>query len=169
MKIVLAKYNPEWKILFETEKLLLSQILSKIEIEHIGSTAVEGLAAKPVIDIMMGLNDFNLANELIQKIENMGYSYVSKYEDTMPYRRFFTKDSNKKRTHQIHMVEIESDFWAKHLFFRDYLRMNKADRDKYSALKQELSTHDWKDVDEYANAKTSFIKSIVSKMEKTNR
>ena len=163
MKIILEKYNPEWKLLFETEKQLLSSIFPGLKIEHIGSTAVESLAAKPVIDIMVGLQDFNTANELVSKIEKLGYHYISKYEDTMPYRRFFIKAFNEKRTHQIHMVETESDFWKKHLFFRDHLRSNKADREKYAALKQELSTHDWKDVDEYANAKTFFIKALEAK------
>ena len=168
MKIIIEKYNPKWKIYFEIEKGILIIALAEIsyKIEHIGSTSVKGLGAKPVIDIMIGLEDFSLANKVIPKIEKLGYIYVSKYEDVMPYRRFFTKDTKGTRTHHIHMVEIKTDFWKRHLLFRDHLRKNKTDRGKYFLLKKELSSHKWENTDKYSNAKTSFIKSIESKASK---
>lgn len=162
MKIYLEEYNPYWKTLFDTEKqLLISTLIDlNIVVEHIGSTSVKGLRAKPVIDIMIGLEDFNLADKQIEKIEKLGYKYISIYEDTMPFRRFFTKSENGIRTHHIHMVEIGTDFWTRLLLFRDHIRKDKDDRNRYSELKTELAKQEWQNGNDYANAKTAFIKSI---------
>ena len=171
MKITIENYNPNWRNRFETEKQLLIKTLSplNIKIEHIGSTSVEGLAAKPIIDIMIGLENFNLADEQIEKIENLGYQYISKYEDIMPFRRFFVKENNGIRTHHIHMVEIGTKFWTRHLLFRDHLKINIDDRDKYCKLKKELAKQDWIDGDEYAKAKSEFIQAIERKAVAKNK
>ena len=78
----------------------------------------------------------------------------------MPYRRFFTKDSNGKRTHHIHMVEIDTEFWSRHLKFRDQLRNNSNYKDQYYKLKLDLAKREWKDGNEYAAAKSEFIKMV---------
>jgi GrpB-like predicted nucleotidyltransferase (UPF0157 family) len=82
MKINIEKYNPDWKKMFEAEKQLISATLfgEYAEIEHIGSTAVEGLGAKPVIDIMVGLTNFRYADDLIPKIIGLGYRYIKEYD-----------------------------------------------------------------------------------------
>ena len=114
--------------MFEEEKQLLQAVLGEVsaKVEHIGSTSVDRLAAKPIIDIMIGLTDFSVADGLVPRIETLGYEYIKKYEDEMPFRRFFVKNLKGIRTHQIHMVEIDSEFWGRHLLFRDYLRHNPA-------------------------------------------
>jgi GrpB-like predicted nucleotidyltransferase (UPF0157 family) len=170
MKIILEKYNPDWKNQFETEKLLIIKTLSdlNIKIEHIGSTSIEGLRAKPIIDIMIGLENFDSADNQIGKIEKLGYQYISKYEDIMPFRRFFIKKSKGHSTHHIHMVEYGSEFWMRHLRFRDHLRMSMADRDRYDELKKELVKKDWIDGNEYADAKSEFIKRIERNTTTTN-
>ncbi len=122
-----------------------------------------GLAAKPIIDIMIGLPDFSVADKLVPIIEALGYEYFKKYEDEMPYRRYFAKNSNGIRTHQIHMVEIGSEFWGRHLFFRDYLRQNPEIMNEYAALKKQLAEREWVDVNEYADAKSEFITGIENK------
>lgn len=157
--------------MFEEERQQLQAVLGEISarIEHIGSTAVEGLAAKPIIDIMIGLRNFSIANELVPRIEALGYEYIKKYEDEMPFRRYFVKNANGRRTHQIHMVEIGSEFWERHLLFRDYMRQNPAAADEYAALKKHLAEREWEDVNEYADAKTEFIKSIESKAQQAIR
>ncbi len=168
MKIIIEAYKPEWKTAFDRECHLLMNAIDApdISIEHIGSTSVDGLGAKPIIDIMIGLRDFNMANHYIKAIEGLGYNYVSKYEDEMPYRRFFTKTLNGKRTHHIHMVEIHTEFWDRHLRFRDHLRENQEARDRYSDLKLNLARREWVDVNEYADAKTAFIRGIEAKTAK---
>lgn len=165
MKIFIEEYNPDWKVKFQKEKELLVAALSgvKCQIEHIGSTSVEGLGAKPIIDILIGLDEFSIANEQINKLIAIGYQYIDKYEDIMPDRRFLIKENNGVRIHHIHMVEINSEFWQRHLAFRDYLVNNPTDMIDYHNLKRKLSVQDWKDMNEYAAAKSAFIKDIEKK------
>ena len=162
MKIVLEKYNAGWKNLFQKEKELLGAVFknSSAYIEHIGSTSVEDLSAKPIIDILIGIPDFTLAISFIPSIEKLNYEYVSQYEDMMPYRRFFTKDKHETRTHHIHLVQHNSDFWKRHIFFRDYLRNYPETRNEYSLLKKKLSEQEWQNRNEYSDAKTAFIRKI---------
>jgi len=167
MKIIIEKYNPNWKTEFEYESQLLMDTIKEADakIEHIGSTSVNGLGAKPIIDIMIGLADFNTANSHISTIESLRYKYVSQYENVMPYRRFFTKELNGKRTHHIHMVELNTEFWERHLKFRNHLRTHSEDREKYLELKLDLAKREWADGNEYADAKSEFIKGIEQKLE----
>jgi GrpB-like predicted nucleotidyltransferase (UPF0157 family) len=164
MKVTIVEYNPEWREMFEEEKSVLQTALREVpsQIEHIGSTAVAGLAAKPIIDIMVGLEDFSIAERVVPKIEALTYEYIKKYEETMPFRRFFIKEQEGIRTHQIHMVAIGSEFWERHILFRDYLRQNASVAAKYASLKKELAEREWTDVNEYADAKTEFIRKIES-------
>lgn len=162
MKVTIVEYRPEWQKMFEEEKKVLQIALGEVsaQIEHIGSTAVAGLAAKPVIDVMVGLEDFSVADNFVPKIEALAYEYIQKYETVMPFRRFFTKEQAGIRTHQIHMVGIGSEFWERHILFRDYLRQDSSVAAKYASLKKELAEREWGDVNEYAEAKTEFIREI---------
>jgi GrpB-like predicted nucleotidyltransferase (UPF0157 family) len=166
MKVVIEEYNPMWPALFENEKELLSNVFDEIEfaIEHIGSTSIVGLGAKPVIDIMVGVPDFSLANNYVAGIELLGYQYISSYESVMPFRKFFIKESAGKRTHHIHLVELNTDFWKRHLAFRNYLRENDKVRDAYFMLKKGLVEKEWKSGDEYAAAKGDFINEVLKKV-----
>ena len=148
--------------MFEDERPVIEAALggAPARIEHVGSTSVVGLAAKPVIDLMVGLEDFSLADGLVPKIEALGYEYVQKYEAVMPFRRFFIKDREGIRTHQIHMVGIGTEFWGRMLLFRDYLRDNPGAAAEYAALKKELAQREWADTNEYADANTEFIRGI---------
>jgi len=103
--IILEPYNPDWIKLFEDEKEKLQKILdinsSVIHIEHIGSTAIPGIYAKPIIDILIGVNDIN-NNSYIKNIENLGYQYHPIFESEFPNRRYLQKsDVSGNRTHQI--------------------------------------------------------------------
>lgn len=164
MKVTIVEYRPEWRRMFEDEKRILQAALRGVpaEIEHIGSTAVEGLAAKPIIDIMVGLEEFAIADPLVPKIEALAYEYIKRYEDVMPFRRFFIKEEAGRllRTHQIHMVERGTEFWERLILFRDYLRQNRSVSARYASLKEELAKCEWADVNEYAEAKTEFIRKI---------
>jgi len=148
--------------MFEDERSVIEAALGGVaaRIEHVGSTSVVGLAAKPVIDIMAGLEDFSLADSLVPKIEALGYEYVQKYEAVMPFRRFFLKERGGVRLSQIHMVGIGTEFWERTLLFRDYLRQHPNVAADYAALKQELAQREWDHVNDYADAKTEFIRGI---------
>lgn len=165
MKVVIEEYNASWPVLFSEEKRKLENIfqLENIAIEHIGSTSVPGLGAKPVIDIMIGVSDFSMANNFISGLEGLGYQYISSYESMMPFRKFFIKDALGKRTHHIHLVEFNTDFWKRHLAFRNYLRENNEVKDEYYLLKKELSEKEWNSGDEYAAAKADFINEVLNK------
>lgn len=161
MKIQITPYSTSWIKGFKNESQVLQTVFKEpVIIEHIGSTSISGLAAKPIIDIMIGLTNFQTAGEHVSSINRLGYEYISKYEKEMPYRKFFIKMDNGKRTHHIHMVEIDSEFWKRHLLFRDYLRNNEQARNEYAKLKQRLALCEWTDGDEYAAAKSDFIRRI---------
>jgi len=162
MKIELSAYNPEWTSMYnQTKELFLNSFGDKIDaIEHIGSTSVPGLGAKPIIDILLGVRKLHEAESFIPKMHELGFEYISKYEDVMPERRYFVKREHGKSTHHVHSVEVDSPFWKRHLLFRDYLRMNDDVRDAYFKLKKELSDKEWSDSNDYADAKTEFIRNI---------
>ena len=161
MQIIIEEYQETWPQLFIAEKERLSSLLpASSRIEHIGSTSVPGLAAKPVIDIMVGLADFAVADELVPCIASLQYEYLKFIESQMPYRRFFRKFEGQIRTHHIHMVEIGTEFWNRHLAFRNYLREHDDVANDYATLKRELAQRDWDDMNDYADAKTEFIRKF---------
>jgi len=166
-KIILVNYNTKWPDFFKEEKkALMSSIGSFVEhIEHIGSTSIPGISAKPVIDIMIGVNSLAKADaQCVELIRRMGYRHVRQYEREFPFRRYFTKNSLQtgRRTHQIHLLESTHPWFTRHLLFRDYLRAHPDDRVAYEQLKQQLSRR-FTDTNNYAIAKTEFVKAIEAK------
>ena len=141
-----------------------------------GSTSVPGLAAKPIIDMMPGLRSLNDAPAIIEKLVDLGYHYVPEFEEDtpsgpgMPLRRYLRRDEDGRRAYHVHMVEYGSDFWTKHLLFRDYLREHPDAADAYAKLKRDLAaefnanlTPD-SDVNVgYTDHKTEFIEDIVAR------
>ena len=166
MKIILQPYNPAWPTLFEQEKARLMDALPGhvTSIQHIGSTSVPGLAAKPILDILIGVPSLAEADEFcIQPIVALGYEYVQAFEAETPQRRYFRKaNAGGVRTHHIHLVEINSDWWVDHLLFRDYLRGNQEVRRAYEAHKRELAAREWPTSNDYAEAKTEFIQKTMA-------
>lgn len=160
--VVIVHWDPQWPGLFKDEKARIAKLngTRAAIIEHIGSTAVPGLGAKPIIDIMIGVDTLCIADECIEPLESIGYKYVPEFEASIPERRFLWKGTEAKRTHHIHMVEIISDFWERHLLFRDYLCTHPAEAENYYKLKTRLAGTYGADRDGYTDAKTSFIESI---------
>ena len=170
-KIIIDAYNPDWPAQFEQERAHLQAALGdRIDrIEHIGSTAVPGLGAKPVIDMLVGLRALADAADCIAPVVGLGYHYVPEFEDELPDRRFFRRDTNGQRSHHIHMVEVGSPFWLEHLRFRDYLRRQPEAVAAYEALKQRLAAEYVDDVDAYAGAKTEFVRDVLARAEADER
>ncbi|WP_367016377.1 GrpB family protein [Priestia koreensis] len=187
MEITVTSYNQGWPLLFQSEQEQLDQLLKDVHptIEHIGSTSIPGLLAKPIIDMMIGLKrpeEMELATEALVQA---GYIYVESFNAIIPERRFFialkdgvfredypniiTKDpdihipSHTHRFAHIHLTLMDSPFWTDHLAFRNYLRTNEEARHDYAALKEELSAKQWKNGNEYAKAKGAFIGDIIQK------
>lgn len=160
--IIISDYDPLWPHLFEEEKKNLSAVLpTEPIIEHIGSTSIPDLASKPVIDIMIGVPSLEIADELcIKPIKALGYTYVPEYEEHAPERRYFKKlNIENVHTHHIHLVEYGSPWWQRIIHFRDYLRSHPEIAKEYAELKKTLSAK-FIDTNEYANAKTEFVKNI---------
>ena len=160
MKINIAPYNDKWPLLFERIKKEIKSIIdNKIIIEHIGSTSVHNLASKPIIDILIGVGS-NELDMYIKPIKNLGYIHIKEYEIETPNRRFFFYEKSNKRIAHIHLVKKNSRWFKRHIAFRNELRSNEIIRKKYQSLKYSLSKKEWKDGNEYADAKTTFIRSV---------
>jgi len=163
MTIELFDYNPEWPKMFEQEKeLIITHFpIKDFLVEHVGSTSVENLKAKPVIDIMVGVPSLPAdITPVSDYLKTFGYQYMERYNLLIPERRFFQKDKDGIRTHQIHLTSLHSNFWDRLLFFRDLLRKDAATRELYQRVKSELAKKSWNSVNDYAAAKNEFIDSI---------
>ena len=159
MKIELSEYNPKWQDIFFKEKKFLENVLPlNSRIEHIGSTSIKDLCAKPIIDILCGLENFLIAEDLINEIVALNYEYIEQYNAVIPERRYFKKTG--ENNFHIHMVQSGGQFWERHILFRDFLRNNEIAKNEYASLKRQLVVKDWTDGNEYAGAKTEFIKAI---------
>ena len=162
----IVDYDPEWPDLYEAEKRRILDAVGDviIRIEHVGSTAVPGIGAKPTIDIMVAVNSLSDAEECIEPLQRIGYEYQPEHEAAMPERRFFRRGNPPKEQHyHLHMVKQISDFWKRHLLFRDYLRVHPKAAHDYYELKKKLAHKCGSDREGYTAAKTSFIESVVER------
>lgn len=160
--VKLSKYDKKWTKLFETEKQLLLGTLGSdiIAIEHIGSTAIPGIPAKPLIDINIAVSSIDDAatGKFIAPLRKLGYAYMHKFPD----RCFFAKGPEEKRTHHLNLVKAgNGSGWTDCILFRDHLRRNKPARDEYAALKTKLAEQFPLDRESYTQAKEKFIQKII--------
>ncbi len=163
-ELVIIPYNPEWPRQFEKEAASLREVFKNHQpvIEHIGSTAIHGLDAKPIIDLMIGFEDEVEIEEIIQKIESLGYNHW-KEDPYVQMRQFFIKwDAHKThRISHIHATKIGNDFWTKQIIFRDKMRGNKNLIKEYAELKKMLARKFIDNHDKYIEAKTEFINKVI--------
>jgi GrpB-like predicted nucleotidyltransferase (UPF0157 family) len=169
-EIIIVKYNPVWKLLFQEEVTRIRRVLDTTlitRIEHFGSTAVPGLAAKPIIDLLIGVESLSKAKQItISPLESLGYAYWRDNHD--PQRMFFVKGlpPNSPRTHHLHMVEPDSILWER-LLFRDYLCQHPDEAENYAQLKRQLaqsfSSGGEANREAYTQGKTEYIKSVMHK------
>ncbi len=163
--IVIVDYDESWpeKFAVAAAELWVAVAPWIVEIEHVGSTAVPGLAAKPVIDIQVGVSSLRATPEIVAAIEGLGYEYVPEFERELPNRRYFRRSSVAGvRTHQIHLVErSDHGWWDRHILFRDWLSDHAVDRDRYAELKRALAVEYRTDRVGYTDAKSAFIAGVV--------
>lgn len=160
-EILIVDYDPEWPRLYEKERALICSALGDTvaDIQHVGSTAVPGLVAKPVIDILVGVRDLSLGEGHIEILSEMGYEYRG--EAGIPGRLFLRK--GMPRTHHIHVTELGSEFWTDHVLFRDYLRAHPEEALRYADLKRELAARFTLDRVRYTESKAPFISNLLEK------
>jgi GrpB-like predicted nucleotidyltransferase (UPF0157 family) len=164
--IEVVAYDERWVERFAVAERELRVALAPfvVEIEHIGSTAVPGLAAKPVIDIQVGVQTLDDSAEIVSAVESLSYEYVPEFEDELPDRRYFRRWDGGRRSHQIHLVErSNTEWWDRHVRFRDWLRDHDDDRLRYAELKTNLASTHRDDRRAYTDAKSGFIRAIEQK------
>jgi len=157
--IRLAPYDSTWPLEFAAEADRIERACAglPLELEHIGSTAVPGLAAKPVIDILAGRPGNVSGDTYIATFRQLGYEHKGAFG--IPGRNYFRRGS--PRSHHVHLVSLSSEFWRDHLLFRDYLRTHADVAREYETIKRELAAMYLVDKEQYTDAKGPFIKSIV--------
>jgi GrpB-like predicted nucleotidyltransferase (UPF0157 family) len=157
--VQIAPYNPAWSALFEAERKRLQAALGDRigAIEHIGSTSVPGLAAKPLIDMIVEVDDLGMYKELIAPLQELGYEFMP--ERVFTDRVFFPKGPRSNRTYHLSLVVKGSDSWTRPLHVRDYLRKNAEAREAYQKLKEGLALKYPNDRASYTKAKQDFIES----------
>ncbi len=161
--VIVVPYDADWPSQFERECAILSMVFSGTDavIEHVGSTAVPGLGAKPVIDILVGLSRVADAESRSSQLGAQGYEYVRQYEAQLPDRRYYRKPRFGPRAYHLHCVVRGGDFWIRHIAFRDYLRAHPESAAAYFELKRELAARCGKGA--YTEAKSPFIEDVLSR------
>ncbi|MBM7554850.1 GrpB family protein [Thalassobacillus pellis] len=170
-EVRLVDYTSEWNEEFFRVKneIVENTNLEESRIEHIGSTAIKGMSAKPIIDILVGVDslskvdkplfkDFFKVGFLRLKVERPGEIVLAK----------FTDNTYKEKTHYIHLVEYQSELWNNLIFFRDYLNSNETAKKRYLEVKMEYLKKSSTGVNEYTDFKEEFVKSIFKKRKKSN-
>ena len=157
----LSPYRDEWPVLFEVEKKLIADVIGDhiVDIQHVGSTSIVGMPAKPILDIAIAVEDFETARVCIAPLANLEYTF--KGENGIPRRHYFQK--GEPCTHHIHMVEETSEEWTKLILFRDYLRSNQRVAEAYGDLKIDLLERTNEDRKSYQAAKSAFIDGVIRK------
>jgi GrpB-like predicted nucleotidyltransferase (UPF0157 family) len=166
-KVEVVPHNTNWYSVFEDESKQVAVALGKnmVAVYHIGSTAIPMIHAKPIIDILVAVEDIAKVDEQNTLMQGLGYEVMGEFG--IGGRRFFLKDNEVgMRTHHIHIFEVASDQIERHLRFRDYMRSHPEDAQRYSELKQKLAKQYPNDIERYMDGKDEFIKEIDRKAAK---
>lgn len=162
--VQVVTYNSAWPQLFAKEKQSLLAALGNIihAIEHVGSTSVPGLSAKPIIDMIASVDSLEVYKELAKPLELLGYEFMP--ERVFSDRVFFPKGPRENRTHHLSLVLKDSPGWHDPIRFRDYLIANPIVREEYQKLKLELADKYPNDRASYTKAKEATIQGIMDKI-----
>lgn len=159
--VILEKHHQEWSEAFEAENESLKNLLGDLalDIQHVGSTSVPGLVAKPIIDMLMAVKSLEEVQSIRPLLENAGYEYRENGSDQDQV--LFVKGPEELRTHYLHITKLGSSVWKNDLAFRDYLRSHPEAVAEYEKLKKELASKHADNRTEYTTGKDAFIKSIL--------
>lgn len=160
MEVIVEDYQPSWEVQFNEEANRIKQTFGEecIKIFHIGSTAVPGLQAKPVIDLLIVVKDLLKIDHYALDFEALGYEVMGEFG--IKGRRYYRKGTHI-RTHQIHAFQYDDVYEIyRHVWFRDYLRENNHVRQTYGELKKMLANTFPKNIEKYMDGKDAFIKKV---------
>lgn len=166
--VQLIPYNPAWADEYNKEEANLRDIFGEalIDIQHVGSTAIPGMNAKPLIDIAVAVESLDVVDRFIPDLVKAGYEHMP--ERITAERAFFPKGPRENRTHHLSIIAAGSDEWTRHIGFRDYLRSHPEAVRDYNELKATLAEKYANDRYAYTAAKKSFIDSIHDKVKSTH-
>ena len=164
-ELYLSPYRDEWPVLFEAEKRIIAAAIGNhiADIQHVGSTSVPGMRAKPILDIAIAVEGFETARVCIEPLIGLGYMF--KGENGIPRRHYFQK--GEPCTHHVHMVEETSEEWTKLILFRDHLRSDRSVAEGYGRLKAALVDSLAGDRKAYLAAKAEFITKVLKEARAT--
>ena len=157
--ITLVEYDPRWPELFGREANRVCSVLGSkaLQIEHVGSTSVPGLCAKPIIDMLLVVTNSADEPSYVPEMEAAGYTLRIREPDWFEHRLFKGPDTDIN----LHVFSSGTSEIDRMLLFRDWLRSNETDREKYAQVKQNLAKNKWRYVQNYADAKTSIVQEIM--------
>jgi GrpB-like predicted nucleotidyltransferase (UPF0157 family) len=155
---IIMPYQPSWRDKFEKEKIVLQNLFNNkaIEIEHIGSTSIEGLPSKPIIDIAVMIDNQSDADTFTESLAKIGYKFHSSSTE-----RHFYRKGDPIEYHLSIAYTDRGGFWPRQIMFRDYLRSHLEARNEYAKLKKNLLQQDPTGVGEYLSGKTEFVNKIL--------
>lgn len=162
--VALCPYDPAWPSLFLAERHRLMSLFPSLllDVQHFGSTAIPGMPAKPVIDVLAGVTSMAVADSLVEPLLSSGYSASAEFNATLTNRRWFMRWTDGRRTHHLHVVVLGGVEWRCRLRFRDVLRSNSELAGRYALLKAELAVQHGGDREAYTHAKAEFVRSVVA-------
>ncbi len=161
--IVIIEYDPEWPNQYEAEKgRILEKVGSEISaLEHIGSTAVPGICAKPIIDMMAAVPGPGEADGLLLALSQIGYDDVTKIESSSEWYYCLGRGF-REVYYPLHLVKAGSEHWVKHILFRDYLRAHPETAREYCRMKRALAESYQTQQEKYTESKTGFIERVLA-------
>ncbi|KIL53489.1 hypothetical protein KP77_04650 [Jeotgalibacillus alimentarius] len=165
-EVRLVDYTTEWKEEFERVKkdIAVHTPLEGNRVEHIGSTAIEGMSAKPILDIAAGVDNLQDVDEAIMSgFKEIGFFRLKVERPGEIVFARFTDTTYQEKTHYIHLVEFEGELWNNLIFFRDYLNGNETARKQYEDLKLDYLKHSSAGITEYTDHKEAFVKDVFKK------
>ena len=156
-EVRIVPHDPRWANEFEREAKRLRAVFGEaaLAIHHIGSTAVPGLAAKPIVDVLPVVRDIGVVDALIDALAALGYT--ARGEFGLPGRRYFMRDVDGSRTHNVHVYEAGNPEVKRHLAFRDYMISHPEEARAYGRLKEELARRFPTDLEAYMDGKDAFV------------
>jgi len=165
-EVKVQPYNVQWVGEFQKVKQEILEVTSipKSHIEHIGSTSIKNMMAKPIIDIVIGVNDItNIDRNVFRGLKKTGFLRLKVERPNEIVLAKFTDDTYKEKTHFIHLVDYNKDLWKNFIFFRDYLNANEVVRKQYEKLKLEFLEQKSGGIEAYTDYKEQFVKDIYAK------
>ena len=158
--VSLAEYSDGWHAEFDraaADLLIALAGTAGLAIEHIGSTAVPGLCAKPVIDVLVGVTGLESIESRVASLRELGFRYRPEHEIEIPDRRYFVREPGRHLRVQVHAVAHGSTLWLNHIAFREALRRDAGLAAEYASLKRTLAIQHARDKAAYTRAKAPFI------------